>query len=253
MLAMCALLVCLFVISASATDAIYMVEFKTSSENLCGEIYDTCFDDTNFSIKSSGDGSFWIIRNIEGFQSFVNNMDYDSFYELCQSRYNSCGHDFYFRLTESTYRFEQCFDYFVNYGKNEITQEDLAVQYNQGKIDGVTEYKESEEYSSTLQSEYTKGYGEGFEAYKDSAEYESALNTQFNLGSSTGVKNYLESEEYSNALQNEYDNGYEAATTEDNQKGAKNMLGTALGISGALIIVLLCVYFFVGRKAKKRR
>lgn len=250
---MCALLVCLFVISASATDAIYMVEFKTTSDSLSGEIYDTCFDDTNFSIKSSDDGSVWIIHNIEGFQSFVNNMDYDSFYELCQSRYNSCGNDFYFRLTDSTYRFEQCFDYFVNYGKNEITQEDLTAQYNQGKTDGVTEYKESEEYSNVLSTQYNQGKTDGVAEFKDSEAYETVLAVERSIGASEGVKNYLESEEYSNALQNEYDNGYEAATTEDNQKRAKNMLGTALGISGALIIVLLCVYFFVGRKARKRR
>ena len=50
-----------------------------------------------------------------------------------------------------------------------------------------------------------------------------------------------------------YDNGFEAATNEQEQQGAINILTTVLGISGALVLVLLGVYFFLGKKGKKRR
>lgn len=248
-LSMCALLVCLFVISASATDAIYMVDFDSSSEGISNEISDTCFEDTNFSIKVSSNGNIWVIHNIEGFQSFVNNMDYDSFYELCQSRYNSCGHNLYSKFIESSYRFEQCFDYFVNYGKNEITEEDLTAQYNQGKTDGVTEYKESEEYSNVLSTQYNQGKTDGVAEFKDSEAYETVLAVERSIGASEGVANYLDSTEYADTLQAEYDKGYDDAESEK----ASNMLGTALGSVGIVVFVLLGVWLWITLSKKKKR
>lgn len=291
MLTMCALLVCLFVISASADELVLIG--LSDNPSLVGNYASHTISysdgpDSSYKfavhcyMSSDMDGTAYYINPYE-FQKWCKdvsgkeNLSYDEF-KTYISASDDEGSESVASYWSSDYNGfnEEYFNALYNY--KSITQEDFTAQYNQGKTDGVTEFKESEEYtnilsskyeegktdgaeafkssdeySQELQAEYTKGYGVGYEAYKDSAEYESALNTQFNLGSSTGVKNYLESEEYSNALQNEYDNGYEAATTEDNQKRAKNMLGTALGISGALIIVLLCVYFFVGRKARKRR
>lgn len=141
------------------------------------------------------------------------------------------------------------------------SEADLTAKYNEGynegytlgKTDGVNEFKESDDYTGALLAEYTSGHADGYNAYKESNEYQSALETQYKLGSSTGVKNFIESEEYSNALQAEYDNGFEAATAEQEQEGAINILTTVLGISGALVLILLGVYFFMGKKGKKRR
>ena len=291
-LSMCALLVCLFVISASATVVTYeSISDSFGDDNPTGTERTAYFGEINygnipngnfvFCHGESSDSCFFVtIFDIEAFQFRYSGKSFSDFVDEIMTLYNSNSNEYQYLYKFYSAVSSEAYDFFINWSSytGGFTQEDLTTQYNQGKTDGVTEFKESEEYtnilsskyeegktdgaeafkssdeySQELQAEYTKGYGVGYEAYKDSAEYESALNTQFNLGSSTGVKNYLESEEYSNALQNEYDNGYEAATTEDNQKRAKNMLGTALGISGALIIVLLCVYFFVGRKARKRR
>lgn len=266
MLTMCALLVCLFVISASA-DELVLVGLS-DNPSLAGRyaahtIAYSDGPDSSYELQvhcyMAGDmlESAYYINPYE-FQKWCKdvsgkeNLSYDEFKTYMSASSDEGLYSVAGYWSNDLYGFnEEFFNTLYNY--KSITQEDLTAQYNQGKTDGAEAFKSSDEYSQELQAEYTKGYGVGYEAYKDSAEYESALNTQFKIGSSTGVKNYIESEEYSNALQAEYDNGYEAATSENEQKEAKNMLGTALGISGALLIVLLCVYFFVGRKAKKRR
>ena len=253
-LSMCALLVCLFVISASATTVTSPnfdfndIDITQGDDRLMLYSFDT--GDFMYSDFYCGGSNFWIFWNIEEFQARFNGYSYQEFINYCNenafdSEDNSTAYMDLRDMSESDY------NYFINY--TSISQEDLTAQYNQGKIDGVTEYKDSEEYSSILEGKYTEGYGVGYNAFKESAEYESALETQYKLGSSTGVKNYIASEEYTNALQAEYDNGYEAATSENEQKEAKEMLATALGATGILIVVLLCWYYFLGKKGRKRR
>ena len=288
-LSMVALLVCVFAISVNADDfnspfaseivtvnlpTYYMTydgSFDISPAMILNESYEliTYFylgghtfhynDGSNDFVQNSilqypdSDGEIQEVYDMKLIKAYLESKDVVDFnsFNVWRKNIESCGpfDDFLIStVTEEIYE-----KMFIFKESSVITEEDLIAQYNQGKTDGVNEFKESDDYTGALLTEYTSGHADGYNAYKESNEYQSALETQYKLGSSTGVKNFIESEEYSNALKAEYDNGFEAATAEQEQEGAINILTTVLGISGALVLILLGVYFFMGKKGKKRR
>ncbi|MBO5356476.1 MAG: hypothetical protein J6A95_01790 [Clostridia bacterium] len=121
--------------------------------------------------------------------------------------------------------------------------------YSQGKIDGVTEFKTTEEYKS----QYTTGYTNGIAEFKASDVYCETLLIERQTGQAEGKDMFMASQEYKAALNKEYNNGYNTATTEQEQKQMKNNLGVILGTCLVIVFVLSVVYLAVSRKKHKRR
>lgn len=253
-LSMCALLVCLFVISASAssfsiyTDTEFTIlssDFQLNSVNFC---YDSVNDFWLGQVLAYSTTSEYIsgiiVINPFSFKSYLNSFNtLEDLHTYANDNYESSTSltGYLASLTEDQ------FNYYRNY--TEITQEDLTVQYNQGKTDGVTEYKESEEYSNVLSTQYNQGKTDGVAEFKDSKAYETVLAVERSIGASEGVANYLDSTEYADTLQAEYDKGYDDAESEK----ASNMLGTALGSIGIVVFVLLGVWLWLTLSKKKKR
>ena len=100
------------------------------------------------------------------------------------------------------------------------SEEDLEAKYNEGKLDGVTEYKESEEYASVLLTKYNDG---------------------FVAGTAEGALAYAKSEAYKTALAEEYDKGYDDGFVDgEAQIDVAPIIGfvVVLGLAiGALVVV----------------
>ena len=120
--------------------------------------------------------------------------------------------------------------------------------YNQGKIDGVTEFKGTEEYKE----QYTTGYTDGINNFKET-ELQEMLALEKQIGQAEGKNIYLASEEYADVLKAEYDNGYNAAVNENDKTQIKNSLGVIIGSCGLVVIFLLSFYFITSKKRHKRR
>lgn len=147
--------------------------------------------------------------------------------------------------------------------KNQITEEDLETKYNegyaQGETDGVTEYKESEEYTSALNNKYSTGYAEGIESFKASTAYTDALDLQYSNGKVAGVTEFKNSIAFANALKAEYEEGYDAGVLDTQGVNTKNettkLISILIGVAGFGILfmaVLSAVGAFKKRRAKRR-
>ncbi len=207
MLSMCALLVCLFVISASATNAFYFPEdFDFTSgiaitNSKCTTNTHTCDSpDYNFMLFSDYNDNAYFVFGLEAFKDFADDGTYESMVANYEEKYNQTGCskccELYSNIPEFVY------NYFLTL--ESITQEDLTAEYNRGKAAGVSQYKASSEYSNALSTQYNEGYTQGktdgVNEYKESEEYSNVLSTQYNqgfedgeeVGYSTGVKEYSE-------------------------------------------------------------
>ena len=125
-------------------------------------------------------------------------------------------------------------------------EEISAPTYEQGKTDGVTEYKTSNEYYGELNKQYVQGKTEGVEAYKNSSEYKNAMNAKYSTGLADGKANYIESDEYEEALQAEYDKALDEAQSEK--------LGTTLlSVVGSTLLGVGIVWVFNRFSSKRKR
>ena len=129
--------------------------------------------------------------------------------------------------------FDNLFSTALNYF--EITSDIVDSRYNEGKLEGVEEFKNSEEYVNSLDFAKTSGVEEfksseeysnilnfaktsGIEEFKNSTEYNEALLSKYNeghsVGTSSGITAYKSSSEYKTALSDKYDEGYDVGFSE---------------------------------------
>ena len=163
----------------------------------------------------------------------------------------------------------QAYDKAVEAGT--ITEEDrLIAQYEQGKIDGVIEFKSSSEYTTEISEAKQQGADEykqsndyhssinlaknvGVEEYKKSDAYASVLNDEYNIGYSEGVSageiSYKASNEYKAALSDEYDDGFDDGYVEGQQKVNVGPIIAGISLLGIVCVVIL----IITRKNKKQR
>ena len=190
------------------------------------------------------------ITNSDGnctFETFSN-----ACYSLCTDNGGTYGCMFYNDWADESYGSlnEEFFNKLYYY--SEIDETDLTDKFNEGvakgKIDGVAEFKESDEYKG----QYTTGYTDGIKNFKET-ELPEMLALEKQIGQAEGKNIYLASEEYRNVLQGEYDNGYNAAVNENDKTQIKNSLGVIIGSCGLVIIFLLAFYFITSKKKYKRR
>lgn len=139
----------------------------------------------------------------------------------------------YYFLMDLNSGFDELFLEALNY--SEITSENLDERYETGKTEGVTEYKESEEYTTVINNSYSNGYSIGVSEYKESTEFTTLLKAKYNdgfvAGTAEGALSYVKSEAYKTALSDEYDKGYDDGFTE-----GESQINVAPLIGGVLII-----------------
>lgn len=272
---MLALVACLFALSVSASN--YSYGFDVPEDTYIYSISGTGFVGTNSANDSEGtvegfDFLFgfsqcsieftngetkyaFIIYNIEAFHEFVVSHNIDSKEEflclndiLVQEKlipYEEDGDEilpsnsmFYYAWQSSN---QYLFDVYNTY-----VSELNTPTYEQGKTDGVTEYKTSNEYYAELNKQYAQGKTEGVTAYKSSSEYTNAMNAKYATGLADGEANYIESDEYEEALQAEYDKGLSEAQ-------ADKLGTTLLSIVGSTLLGVAVVWLINRFSSKRRR
>ena len=217
--------------------------------------YDLSFVSFDFYNTNNSDFSLysWGLLNCENWQKYIedhNISNYDEFYlsfdKGIELGYWQDGFSFYYYLGGgyATQDLWNCYQGWLA-EQNAPTYEDGIAQ---GKIDGVTEFKGTEEYKS----QYTTGYTDGINNFKET-ELPEMLALEKQIGQAEGKSIYLASEEYADVLKAEYDNGYNAATNENDKTQIKNSLGVIVGSCGLVVIFLLAFYFMTSKKKYKRR
>ncbi len=282
-LSMLTLCVSLFAISVSATSVEYMDSFfsngwddMTSKSHGSFEYVTITKENISFNIFTVDDmSSDWcVVSNIEAFKELCAGMTWDEYVSFCQNDLALTDTYFNIAIFNGIYT---VFDYFMNY--------EVTLTYEQGKTDGVTEYKSSEEYTTALTTKYDEGVAQGkidgVTEYKESEEYTTALETEYQAG----VSDFKESEEYSTALENAESDGYLAGTTEgvaayklseeynntlkekyttgyndgvesvENTESGSNILGIVFGSVGIGLVVLaiLCGIMALRKRPRARR
>ena len=263
--------VCIFAFSSSASGYINLDDLPNDI------IYNSCYVDVysltyyaeedNFESALGYELSFYCFRimgsndydveyiglfQTENWLKYIKDHNITNADELCSSIYNGCELGYWKDYWTFTH-------YIIESYSNEIWNccEELLARQNaptyedgisQGKIDGVAEFKASEEYKS----QYTTGYTEGVSNFKLSEEYKEALLLEKQIGQAEGKSLYLESEEYENALQAEYDNGYDTAVKDQSKAEFKTEFVTLIGSLGLIILVLSVIFVFSKKKHKRR-
>ncbi|MBQ4509346.1 MAG: hypothetical protein II984_01360 [Clostridia bacterium] len=266
-------LMCVFVFSLSASaskyDFILSDEsvFASSAESSASGYFesvpyqlpsDSYYYDFNYFTYYSSSGDSCFAMQPAAFQEFVDYIcstngtaNFVDFQAACAVQNETFGTTFYELWINASNSFNEAL-FNKLYFYDEITDEDLQLKYTeghtQGKIDGVAEFKTTEEYKG----QYTTGYADGINNFKET-ELPEMLLLEREIGQAEGKDIYMASEEYSNVLEAEYDNGYEAASTEQDRKQMQNNLGAILGTCGVIVIALSVVYLVVSRKKRKRR
>lgn len=140
-----------------------------------------------------------------------------------------------------------------------ITSDTVIEKYNQGKVEGVEEFKSSEEYTNVLNNRYSTGYAEGIEAFKVSKAYTDALDLQYSNGKVAGVTEFKNSVLFANTLKAEYEEGYDAGVLDTQGVNTKNettkLISILIGVIGFGILftaVLSAVGAFKKKRAKRR-
>ena len=273
---MCALVVmclCIFAISASASSFDFVsngdYEIKFDNDVSVNTVtYEKNDVISTFHVLSVTDVNYnicYYIQPIE-FKEFCDTifnkqnltfLEFSNFFrENSEYVKEDCSIISYFSFSDDGYNgYDESFFNKLYYYRD-ITEEDLESKYStgysdgltQGKIDGVTEFKTTEEYKS----QYTTGYTEGVSNFKSSEEYKEALLLEKQIGQAEGKSLYLESEEYENALQAEYDNGYDTAVKDQSKAEFKTEFVTLIGSLGLIILVLSVIFVFSGKKHKKK-
>lgn len=277
-LSMLSLLVCIFAVSVSASD---LNLFSPNDTELVGHVMinmgETVFTDENgiehvlrvFQATSSEMSDTYFAVDPSEFQTWIFNVfekedvSYEEFFEFKESANTDPDFGLKEDLTFISYwgyesavkgMNEDYFNRLMSYKK--ISQEDLTSQYNQGKTDGVTEYKESEEYTTALETKYQAGLND----FKESEEYSTALENAesdgYIAGTIEGVAAYKLSEEYNNALKDKYTTGYnDGVESVENTEGGSNVLGIVFGSVGIGVVVLaiFCGIMALRKRPKVRR
>ena len=215
--------------------------------------------------------SYMTSKNVESSEDFLSAVR-----EMVDIGYLSEYSDILSMVAMSPSSFYNVYSSYKAQQLNQFSHDDLQAKYDegyaQGEIDGLTEYKSSEEYTTALNNKYSIGYTEGIESFKASDEYFTALynasvngvteykNSKeyatildekylsgYSQGSVEGVTLYKASDEYANILQGKFDEGYDFAS--DDASGV-DWLGLAFGAFGIFVIFLV---FFVGIKSSKKK
>ena len=257
---MVALVVCLFAISVSATNYLYTPNtelsdlpssfYVSSSVVFTDSLYSNGID-KNFErlfgyqkfyfelADSSYSDDSIIVFDIDNLHEFLLDFnidtleEFESFDSLLLENY-LIPYDFdehgNLIAPDSFFAFNWYADYELVWNAYQsYVAEITAPTYEDGKIEGVTEFKASEEYENTineaeqnaidgfkssveynamLQGEYNRGKDEAVENYKSSPAYKNVLDVKYQTGLADGKSNYIESNEYIEALQGEYDKGF---------------------------------------------
>ena len=287
-LSIVAVVTCLFAMSVSASnyvdfDSVDLINMDCSpmlqvySSKKCDYCGFVSSHDEEFGlVYISADGSYSCgFLNIEFWHSLLTEHGVDSVDEFGELSYELVDDE---RICECSsglsYQIgSECLSYFIVYEK--YLAELNAPTYEEGKIDGVTEYKTSNEYTNTLNEKYvegkadgmleykasseyfnelnqkyTEGKTEGVTVYKNSTEYKNTLSAKYSTGFADGKANYVESEEYTEAMQLKYDEGFEAGTNE----AQTDKLGTTLlSIVGSSLLGLGIVWVVKRFTSKNKR
>jgi len=259
---MLALVACLFALSVSASNYIDFSEADLNSNaSVSFNVYlNTDYIDDDFtstseetfgliSYSDSNNVSIFGFYNIEFWHSYLTEQNVKSSSDFATAVYHLieigavCDGD-------SGIGYEgQSFseDFYLAYQKYVALYNLLnAPTYEQGKTDGVTEYKTSNEYYAELNKQYAQGKTEGVTAYKSSSEYTNAMNAKYATGLADGEANYIESDEYEEALQAEYDKGLSEAQVDK--------LGTTLlSIVGSTLLGVAVVWLINRFSSKRKR
>ncbi len=210
-------------------------------------------------LKEGGTSDYIYMVDINGFKNFCssNNIttasEFKSYintlmnsFEAYSTPYNYCN-----GLSSIGFVNEgEIFNYFYNY-ENPPTTEDLQAKYDegyaQGETDGVTEYKQSQEYTDTINLAKSAGADE----YKQSDAYFSSLNSKYNEGHLAGVEagalSYKSSQEYKSALSNEYDSGYD-----DGYEDGEQSINFAPFIVGIIILATVAIVLVIFNEKRKK-
>ncbi len=162
---------------------------------------------------------------------------------------------FNYNTNDSLYLSEDSFEYFMNFNSSMLTDEDLQDKYDEGKVDGVEEFKSSEEYTNILNNKYSTGYTEGIESFKASTAYTDALDLEYSNGKVAGVNDFKASVEFKNTLKAQYNEGYDNGVSDTQGVNAKNettkLISILIGVLG-FGILFMAVLSGVGAFKKKR-
>ena len=191
---MCALLVCLFVISASATDFVSNKDNYSFTQYTGPSLYytqnyngKTCFM-IHVSDDSQSDVFFVPAKQFQEFVSSVlTEVSYENWFSFCGENYKDDDNTTVDYFLEYWYNVdsilnEEYFNKLMNY--KTVTEEDLSVQYNQGLEDGK-------------ELGYAEGYSKGMEAYaQEEKDLIEQYYTHYNQGgdfTANGLDEYISS------------------------------------------------------------
>lgn len=133
--------------------------------------------------------------------------------------------------------------------------------YEDGKADGVTEYKASTEYNAVLEGEYNRGMEEGLADgktnYLASDEYKASLQLEndkgYRVGYQAGFENFRVSEECLEMLNDSYDDGYTAGANSVEQNNDDNVIVTFFPLLFIVCVILIAFSVFNSVKRRKRK
>lgn len=267
-LSMLSLLVCIFAVSVSASELAFVCpdEFDVTSADFNGHFtYSSSNEYEGFNGRiyyftvstDEGEVYFFEPNSFTSFVHFLLKKDCDATYQewftYCENVYNGSNDEPLCSAwggysAEYSYLNEAYFNKLCNY--KPITAENLSTEYNKGKTDGVTEYKESEEYTTALETKYQAGISD----FKDSAEYKSSLNNAesngYTLGMSADKEAFKASDEYQNALDNQYTLGFNDGTVSAEENAQPNVFGILFGVAGIGLLALSIVFVIFSAKKK---
>lgn len=137
-LSICALLILMFAISASATNVLYIEECDDHGDSQSAPAFNSVLfssqNELGFSIdynQGSCHDEYYLF-NQEAFIEYVNGRSYDVFHKSSEDAYaEGLTGDFANLHCQLS---EEAFNYFVNYVS--LTQEDLTAEYNKGFEEG---------------------------------------------------------------------------------------------------------------------
>ena len=226
MLCVFALFVCVFAISVSASEYVFIT---SDGGSISGNV--------SVDMSSFNDVVIWFVTYDNGlafspydFKLFVTevigeNATYSQWFSYCDA--NSAGS-------------ESIFTHWA-YDSDILNEAYFNKLY----------YYEAPPTEEDLQAKYIEGYNEGVNNFKSSEAYKNELELEYNSGLIDGKNKYIASNEYEAALESEYDKGYEAAEQiEKNGSGLNWLVASLLLILPGGIVLL--IFSHVRKKKRKR-
>lgn len=223
MLSIMAIAVCMFSLTVSATNAVYL-----SGDYLSGSLFDLSEGNSDYNFRFLGENTasddfILVLYNVEEFLSFAGTKTAQEIKDYFSSLYNELGSSIYNNYSNISL---EAYEYFLNYSV--VSEDDLTQQYN-------------------------NGFSEGIEYFKTSTEYETTLNNKYVLGQKEGVANYLKSDDYTNALDAEYDAGYNQGVSDTESTSSSSGTGALFSVLAIVLVVLAGFYIYKSVSRKRRR